>query len=149
MDEAQGNIGGRVEALRERRGLTRAGLAAKLAVGEGAIRKIENGITRQPKFSNGVRLAAALAVWPDELAFEDAFRSDLRVTVDGTPVEIRLRVDGPIDPARHHVIAEIIGNALATAKMPTTPQPKDPQAILAEILALNERIAERLKALAP
>jgi transcriptional regulator with XRE-family HTH domain len=145
IDGAQeGSIGARVQTIRERRGLKRAALAAKLGVGEGAIRKIEDGLTRQPKFSNGLRLAATLGVWPDEVAFESAFRSDLNVTIDGTPVEIRLRIEGVPDPGRQRTIADIIKNALVQfAPLASREAEKNRQ----ELLDVNECIGKNLKAM--
>jgi transcriptional regulator with XRE-family HTH domain len=61
-------VGRRVQLLREEAGLTQTGLAEKCGVTEGAIRQIEDGTTKSPSFSTGVKLAYALGVSAYELA---------------------------------------------------------------------------------
>ncbi len=57
--------------MRNRRrevGLTAARLASVVGVTENAIRKLEAGDSAEPRFSTGMKIAAALAVSPRELA---------------------------------------------------------------------------------
>jgi predicted nucleotidyltransferase/DNA-binding Xre family transcriptional regulator len=60
-------IGSQIKALRRAKGLSAASLASRAGVTENAIRKIEAGDSKEPRFSTGVRIAAALSVEPREL----------------------------------------------------------------------------------
>jgi predicted nucleotidyltransferase/DNA-binding Xre family transcriptional regulator len=60
-------LGARIRALRHARGLSAASLALRAGVTENAIRKIESGDSKEPRFSTGVRIAAALDVAPADL----------------------------------------------------------------------------------
>lgn len=62
-------FGERVRRLRNEKSLSAAQLSRLVGIGENGIRKIENGDTKEPTFSTGVRLANALGVSPSELAF--------------------------------------------------------------------------------
>ena len=62
-------LGERIKSLRTNRGLTAAQLAACIGIGENAVFKLESGLTRQPSFAVGIKLARTLGVSPDELAF--------------------------------------------------------------------------------
>jgi predicted nucleotidyltransferase len=57
-------LGLRVKELRRRSGLTAAALARCVGVTENAIRKIESGASKEPRFSTGLRIARALGVEP-------------------------------------------------------------------------------------
>lgn len=59
----------RVKLYRERAGLSRAELAAKARVSEGAIEAIEGGKTKEPSFTTGLLIAHALGVSAWELNF--------------------------------------------------------------------------------
>jgi predicted nucleotidyltransferase/DNA-binding Xre family transcriptional regulator len=60
-------IGARIRACRLARGLSASALAVRAGVTENAIRKIESGDSKEPRFSTGVRIASALGVDPSEL----------------------------------------------------------------------------------
>lgn len=62
-------IGDRIAWLRLQRRKTRTALGAEVGLGEAAVRQIETGGSKQPTFQNGVRIARALGVSPDYLAF--------------------------------------------------------------------------------
>lgn len=66
MEHATG-VGARIRACRLARGLSASTLAVRAGVTENAIRKIESGDSKEPRFSTGVRIAAALGVEPKEL----------------------------------------------------------------------------------
>lgn len=64
-------FGPRLRRLRLATGLTPSALAHAVGVTEGAIRQMESGQTRFASFPVGVRLAEALGVKPQYLAFGD------------------------------------------------------------------------------
>lgn len=66
MEHATG-VGARIRACRVARGLSASALAVRAGVTENAIRKIESGDSKEPRFSTGVRIAAALGVEPHDL----------------------------------------------------------------------------------
>jgi XRE family transcriptional regulator of biofilm formation len=61
-------VGERVKELRLKRGMTPVALAAAAGVTDSAILQLEQGLTKQPSFVNGLKIARALGVSPDELA---------------------------------------------------------------------------------
>jgi transcriptional regulator with XRE-family HTH domain len=63
------DFGPRLRRLRLATGLTPSALAHAVGVTEGAIRQMESGQTRFASFPVGVRLAEALGVKPEYLAF--------------------------------------------------------------------------------
>lgn len=66
-------VGARIKACRLAKGVSAVALAARAGVTENAIRKIESGDSKEPRFSTGVRIAAALGIDPAELvAFRNA-----------------------------------------------------------------------------
>src|ERR1700730_7354611 len=65
------DFGPRLRRLRLATGLTPSALAHAVGVTEGAIRQMESGQTRFASFPVGVRLAEALGVKPQYLAFGD------------------------------------------------------------------------------
>jgi len=62
-------LGERIKSLRISRGLTGAQLAARIGIGENAVFKLESGTSAEPKFHVGIKLARALGVTPETLAF--------------------------------------------------------------------------------
>lgn len=66
MEHATG-VGARIRACRQARGLSASALAVHAGVTENAIRKIESGDSKEPRFSTGVRIALALGVEPRDL----------------------------------------------------------------------------------
>lgn len=60
-------VGARIRACRLARGVTASALAACVGITENAIRKIEAGNSKEPRFSTGVRIADALGVDPKVL----------------------------------------------------------------------------------
>jgi predicted nucleotidyltransferase/DNA-binding Xre family transcriptional regulator len=60
-------VGARIRACRLARGLSASALAVRAGVTENAIRKIESGDSKEPRFSTGVRIATALGVDPSDL----------------------------------------------------------------------------------
>jgi transcriptional regulator with XRE-family HTH domain len=69
MDESQETLGERVRRIRKEQGITALGLAEQAGISEGTLRQIENGNTKDPAFTNGLRIAAALHVDPAILGF--------------------------------------------------------------------------------
>lgn len=57
-------IGRRIKRLRESKGLTASRLAERAGITENALRKIESGDSKEPRFSTGVRIARALDIEP-------------------------------------------------------------------------------------
>lgn len=55
-------LGSRIKRLRKAKGLTAARLAERVGITENALRKLESGDSKEPRFSTGVRLARALNV---------------------------------------------------------------------------------------
>lgn len=64
-------LGSRIRACRLAKGLSASALARRVGITENAIRKIESGDSKEPRFSTGVRIAAALGVSPSELVPAD------------------------------------------------------------------------------
>lgn len=64
-------IGARIRACRLAKGVSASVLAARVGVTENAIRKIESGDSKEPRFSTGVRIAAALGVSPGDLLVQE------------------------------------------------------------------------------
>lgn len=62
-----GSIGDRIKGLRRSRGLTASRLAERVGITENALRKIESGNSKEPRFSTGVRIAKALGIDPADL----------------------------------------------------------------------------------
>jgi hypothetical protein len=60
-------IGRRIKRLRESKGLTASRLAERAGITENALRKIESGDSKEPRFSTGVRIARALDIEPHVL----------------------------------------------------------------------------------
>ncbi|MGZ3499389.1 MAG: helix-turn-helix domain-containing protein [Vulcanimicrobiaceae bacterium] len=58
-------VGSRIRHYRRAKGLSAAALATRAGVTENAIRKIESGDSKEPRFSTGVRIARALDIEPD------------------------------------------------------------------------------------
>jgi hypothetical protein len=71
-------IGSRIKSFRRQRGLTAAALASRVGVTENAIRKLEAGDSREPRFSTGLRIARALDVDPQQIAGDAIAVSYLR-----------------------------------------------------------------------
>ena len=69
-DEEAPALGRRLQALRTFRGLTYSDLGSKATLSSQAVEAIEKGRTKEPSFTKGLRLAAALGVSPYELAGE-------------------------------------------------------------------------------
>ena len=61
-------IGARIRHYRRARGVSAGELARLAGVTENAIRKIESGDSKEPRFSTGVRIARALKVEPRAIA---------------------------------------------------------------------------------
>jgi transcriptional regulator with XRE-family HTH domain len=118
-DEVPPPLGQRLRAFREKAGLTPSRLAHLVGVGEYAIRKVEKGESKEPSFTNGVRMADALGVSPHALA---GLRepADLMVTLsDGTIVALTIKHAGTRNAAEIEVelataIAAIGGQITAT-----------------------------------
>jgi predicted nucleotidyltransferase/DNA-binding XRE family transcriptional regulator len=60
-------FGNRLKRLRTMKGITAEQLARRVGVTENAIRKLEAGDIREPRFSAGLRMAAALEADPQSL----------------------------------------------------------------------------------
>jgi transcriptional regulator with XRE-family HTH domain len=60
-------VGERVQRLREELGMTRTELASRVGLSSQAIAALENGVSKQPSFIVGMRLARVLRVRPAEL----------------------------------------------------------------------------------
>lgn len=60
-------VGARIRARRLAAGLSAAALALRAGVTENAIRKIESGNSKEPRFSTGLRIAAALGIEANDL----------------------------------------------------------------------------------
>jgi len=104
-DEEAPDFGARLMAYREASGKSRAQVAAEVGVGENALRKIENGETKQPNFVNGVKISDAIGVTPHELA---GLSNVSQATPSTTAATVRLeelerRVDGLNDQVRELV----------------------------------------------
>jgi predicted nucleotidyltransferase/DNA-binding Xre family transcriptional regulator len=69
-----------MRAARQARGLTAAALANRVGVTENAIRKIEAGDSKEPRFSTGLRIAHALGIEPGILV--DDLNSGEGTTLD-------------------------------------------------------------------
>lgn len=63
------SVGERVKRIRESRGMSPADLAARVRVGEAAIKKLESGGSKAPSLQNAVLIADALGVDIWTLAF--------------------------------------------------------------------------------
>jgi transcriptional regulator with XRE-family HTH domain len=62
-------IGDRIRRLREAKGLTRSELAYKIKISPQGMAALENGETKSPSFSVGLKLARTLGVSAWEIAF--------------------------------------------------------------------------------
>lgn len=71
MEHAIG-VGARIRACRLAKGLSASALAVRAGVTENAIRKIESGDSKEPRFSTGLRIAAALGVDANDLLQQTA-----------------------------------------------------------------------------
>ena len=134
------DLGSRLRALREERGLSRAELAYKVSMSESALRKVEESDTGAPSFPNGVELAWALRCWPDELTQERPHRSDVAFEVEGIRCELRLRVHGGEQDRRRIVSALRAAVATIGALPPDTRLDE----IEAELIELQRRTEETL-----
>ena len=67
MEQTTGSVGSRIKALRKDRGMTASALAGRVGVTENAIRKIESGDSREPRFSTAMEIARVLEVEPNAL----------------------------------------------------------------------------------
>lgn len=85
-------LGERIKSLRTRRGLTGAQLAARIGIGENAVFKLESGTSAEPKFFVGLKIARALGVTPDELAFGKAGPGEPNSPQSDTEREIQARL---------------------------------------------------------
>lgn len=65
-------VGARIRACRLARGLSASALGVRAGVTENAIRKIESGDSKEPRFSTGLRIAAALGVDANDLLEQTA-----------------------------------------------------------------------------
>ena len=65
MEHGTRSLGLRIKSARRARGLTAAELALRAGITENAVRKIESGDSKEPRFSTGLRIAAVLGVGPD------------------------------------------------------------------------------------
>ena len=66
-----GTLGERIRAAREARELSVKQLARRAGLSEDGLRKIEIGLTKQPAFRTGARIARALGVNAEALALGD------------------------------------------------------------------------------
>ena len=73
MEQNTGSIGSRIKALRRQRGVTAGALATSVGVTENAIRKIEAGDSKEPRFSTAMSIARALGVPPSALEGQPQF----------------------------------------------------------------------------
>lgn len=60
-------FGPRLKRLRTAKGFTAEALGRKVGITENAVRKIESGSSKEPRFSTGIRLASALGTTPESL----------------------------------------------------------------------------------
>lgn len=93
------SVGARVMRLREKLGITRTQLAAKVGISDGGLRQLEISLTASPSFEVGLRLAAELKVNPWVL-----------LTGQGALVG---EYEGPVDPATAVVLPAITVAQLA------------------------------------
>lgn len=118
--------------------MTRLQLARKAGVGDGAIRKVEEGESRQPSFENGVRLARALGVWPDEIALEKPFASDVACEIAGVVVEMRVRIRGD-DAVRKQAIDAIRTALKGMSRVLPIAPPEETAVLEADVRELQRR----------
>src|SRR5579863_2764811 len=67
MEHTTRSLGKVIKRLRKTKGLTADALARSVGITENAIRKIESGESKEPRFSTGLRMAAVLGVSPLQL----------------------------------------------------------------------------------
>jgi transcriptional regulator with XRE-family HTH domain len=82
-------LGERIKRVRVLRGLSASELAFKAGIGENAIYKIESGLSKQPSFVAGVRIATALGVTAETLLNG----TDVITTADDEPLTPFVRDD--------------------------------------------------------
>lgn len=129
------DLGSRLKALREQRGLSLVELARSVGMSESALRKVEESDTGAPSFPNGVEIARALRCWPDELARERPHRSDIVFEVEGVRVELRLRVHGDHE-TRGRALSAVRGAVATIAELPRDEQQERLKALEAELQAI-------------
>jgi len=118
-------LGERLRALRLARGWSPTALAQKGGVGENAIRKLESGITKEPSFTVGVRLARALGVSPWELAFGESESTRLTPAAEtaapdtvAVPRDAWEKIERTLIEVNHRLIAIEDARELGSATSP-------------------------------
>ena len=61
---SSGEVGRRIKRFRQARGLTASELGRRVGITENAVRKLEAGDSREPRFSTGLKIARVLEVDP-------------------------------------------------------------------------------------
>ena len=79
MENTTRSVGANIKRLRKARGLTADALARSVGITENALRKLEAGDSKEPRFSTGLRLAIALDAQPQMLLH------GLRTRTSGAP----------------------------------------------------------------
>ena len=67
MENATRSVGANIKRLRKAKGLTADALARSVGITENALRKLEAGDSKEPRFSTGLRLARALDTQPQTI----------------------------------------------------------------------------------
>lgn len=137
------DLGDRLRTLRKAAGISRSELARVVGLTPGAIRKIEESEVNGPGFESGLRLAAALRCWPDEL-LDLAFPVDLTFSAQGVLVEARFRLRGG-EAARLDIIRAV---RLALASVAEVEPDEHLAAVEAELAELHRRTGAALEAVA-
>ena len=75
-------IGERIRDLRLKKNMTPTQLASAAGMTDSAIHQLEDGRSKAPSFQNGVRLARALGVSPEELAFGKTRPGDAPISIE-------------------------------------------------------------------
>lgn len=87
----------RLRRLREERGFSKVEVAKRVGLTEGAIRQLESGRTKDPRFTEGVKLAELFRVTPHYLALGDGLPPPSRPDMDRRMKEVERRL-GIIPP---------------------------------------------------
>jgi len=69
-------LGERLKSLRKSNGFSAAQLGARVGISENAVYKLEAGITGEPSFAVGLKIARTLGVHPETIAFGASLPAD-------------------------------------------------------------------------
>ena len=140
-------FGDRLRRRRREIGLTAARLASAVGITENAIRKLEAGDSGEPRFSTGVKIAAALSVTPAELAGTAAAGTSpelARVIRDIRSMQATIEAEGVEHLDVFGSVARGVAQATSDVDVIVTPK-SDAHFTLLDLGAVVDVLEEQLK----